>query len=92
MLTFPPLFLVFYARFLGCVCVSGIDTNLRDSQGRTALEILRDHPAPKSQQITALIQGKDAHTFDLDELRKWGISGVRILYKFTKYITTKRKI
>uniref|UniRef100_A0A669EBW0 Ankyrin repeat and sterile alpha motif domain containing 1B n=1 Tax=Oreochromis niloticus TaxID=8128 RepID=A0A669EBW0_ORENI len=64
---------------------SGIDTNLRDSQGRTALEILRDHPAPKSQQITALIQGKDAHTFDLDELRNWGISGVRILYKFTKY-------
>uniref|UniRef100_A0A3Q2CWP8 Ankyrin repeat and sterile alpha motif domain containing 1B n=1 Tax=Cyprinodon variegatus TaxID=28743 RepID=A0A3Q2CWP8_CYPVA len=37
---------------------SGIDTSLRDSQGRTALEILRDHPAPKSQQITALIQGK----------------------------------
>uniref|UniRef100_A0A665W8U2 Ankyrin repeat and sterile alpha motif domain containing 1B n=1 Tax=Echeneis naucrates TaxID=173247 RepID=A0A665W8U2_ECHNA len=36
---------------------SGIDTNLRDSQGRTALEILREHPAPKSQQITALIQG-----------------------------------
>uniref|UniRef100_A0A665W888 Ankyrin repeat and sterile alpha motif domain containing 1B n=1 Tax=Echeneis naucrates TaxID=173247 RepID=A0A665W888_ECHNA len=35
---------------------SGIDTNLRDSQGRTALEILREHPAPKSQQITALIQ------------------------------------
>uniref|UniRef100_A0A673AG96 Ankyrin repeat and sterile alpha motif domain containing 1B n=1 Tax=Sphaeramia orbicularis TaxID=375764 RepID=A0A673AG96_9TELE len=40
---------------------SGIDTNLRDSQGRTALEILREHPAPKSQQITALIQGK-THT------------------------------
>uniref|UniRef100_A0A3B5M233 Ankyrin repeat and sterile alpha motif domain containing 1B n=1 Tax=Xiphophorus couchianus TaxID=32473 RepID=A0A3B5M233_9TELE len=35
---------------------SGIDADLRDSQGRTALEILRDHPAPKSQQITALIQ------------------------------------
>uniref|UniRef100_A0AAQ5ZDB8 Ankyrin repeat and sterile alpha motif domain containing 1B n=1 Tax=Amphiprion ocellaris TaxID=80972 RepID=A0AAQ5ZDB8_AMPOC len=35
---------------------SGIDTNLRDIQGRTALEILREHPAPKSQQITALIQ------------------------------------
>ncbi|XP_061920785.1 ankyrin repeat and sterile alpha motif domain-containing protein 1B isoform X1 [Entelurus aequoreus] len=35
---------------------SGIDTNLRDSQRRTALEILREHPAPKSQQITALIQ------------------------------------
>nr|XP_046234560.1 ankyrin repeat and sterile alpha motif domain-containing protein 1B isoform X2 [Scatophagus argus] len=35
---------------------SGIDTNLRDNQGRTALEILREHPAPKSQQITALIQ------------------------------------
>ncbi|KAM6895511.1 ankyrin repeat and sterile alpha motif domain-containing protein 1B isoform 2-T2 [Xenentodon cancila] len=35
---------------------SEIDTNLKDSQGRTALEILREHPAPKSQQITALIQ------------------------------------
>ncbi|XP_061617598.1 ankyrin repeat and sterile alpha motif domain-containing protein 1B isoform X3 [Phyllopteryx taeniolatus] len=35
---------------------SGIDTNLRDSQGRTALDILREHPAVKSQQITAIIQ------------------------------------
>uniref|UniRef100_A0A3Q2XNQ3 Ankyrin repeat and sterile alpha motif domain containing 1B n=1 Tax=Hippocampus comes TaxID=109280 RepID=A0A3Q2XNQ3_HIPCM len=35
---------------------SGIDTNLRDSLGRTALDILREHPAVKSQQITALIQ------------------------------------
>lgn len=40
-----------------CVCVSGIDTRLRDSQGRTALELLKEHSAPKSQQITALIQG-----------------------------------
>uniref|UniRef100_A0A8C9YYY2 Ankyrin repeat and sterile alpha motif domain containing 1B n=1 Tax=Sander lucioperca TaxID=283035 RepID=A0A8C9YYY2_SANLU len=31
---------------------SAIDTNLRDSQGRTALEILGEHPAQKSQQIT----------------------------------------
>ncbi|XP_041636644.1 ankyrin repeat and sterile alpha motif domain-containing protein 1B isoform X3 [Cheilinus undulatus] len=35
---------------------SDIDTNLRDSQGRTALDILREHPAQKSQQITAVIQ------------------------------------
>ncbi|XP_035281362.1 ankyrin repeat and sterile alpha motif domain-containing protein 1B-like isoform X7 [Anguilla anguilla] len=35
---------------------SGIDANIRDCQGRTALEILREHPAQKSQQITALIQ------------------------------------
>ncbi|KAI1888112.1 hypothetical protein AGOR_G00181690 [Albula goreensis] len=35
---------------------SGIDVNIRDCQGRTALEILREHPAQKSQQITALIQ------------------------------------
>lgn len=35
---------------------SGIDTDLRDFRGRTALEILREHPAAKSQQITALIQ------------------------------------
>uniref|UniRef100_A0A8C7ZPJ3 Ankyrin repeat and sterile alpha motif domain containing 1B n=1 Tax=Oryzias sinensis TaxID=183150 RepID=A0A8C7ZPJ3_9TELE len=38
---------------------SGIDTSLTDCRGRTALEILREHPAPKSQQITALIQGKN---------------------------------
>uniref|UniRef100_A0A8C4ZAM8 Ankyrin repeat and sterile alpha motif domain-containing protein 1B n=1 Tax=Gadus morhua TaxID=8049 RepID=A0A8C4ZAM8_GADMO len=36
---------------------SGIDANLCDFQGRTALEILREHPAQQSQQITALIQG-----------------------------------
>uniref|UniRef100_A0A8B9JEB7 Ankyrin repeat and sterile alpha motif domain containing 1B n=1 Tax=Astyanax mexicanus TaxID=7994 RepID=A0A8B9JEB7_ASTMX len=36
---------------------SGIDVNIRDYQGKTALEILREHPAQKSQQITALIQG-----------------------------------
>ncbi|XP_006780842.1 ankyrin repeat and sterile alpha motif domain-containing protein 1B isoform X2 [Neolamprologus brichardi] len=47
---------------------SGIDTNLRDSQGRTALEILRDHPAPKSQQITALIQ-----EYMMDEMEKLSI-------------------
>ncbi|XP_049330247.1 ankyrin repeat and sterile alpha motif domain-containing protein 1B isoform X3 [Astyanax mexicanus] len=35
---------------------SGIDVNIRDYQGKTALEILREHPAQKSQQITALIQ------------------------------------
>uniref|UniRef100_A0A8C6KXP8 Ankyrin repeat and sterile alpha motif domain containing 1B n=4 Tax=Nothobranchius TaxID=28779 RepID=A0A8C6KXP8_NOTFU len=35
---------------------SGIEASLRDSRGRTALEILKEHPAPKSQQITALIQ------------------------------------
>ncbi|XP_055795160.1 ankyrin repeat and sterile alpha motif domain-containing protein 1B-like [Salvelinus fontinalis] len=35
---------------------SGIDANITDCQGRTALEILREHPAQKSQQITALMQ------------------------------------
>ncbi|XP_023998539.2 ankyrin repeat and sterile alpha motif domain-containing protein 1B-like [Salvelinus sp. IW2-2015] len=33
-----------------------IDANITDCQGRTALEILREHPAQKSQQITALMQ------------------------------------
>ncbi|XP_036005043.1 ankyrin repeat and sterile alpha motif domain-containing protein 1B isoform X3 [Fundulus heteroclitus] len=47
---------------------SGIDTSLRDSQGRTALEILRDHPAPKSQQITALIQ-----EYMIDEMERLSI-------------------
>uniref|UniRef100_A0A8D2ZN24 Ankyrin repeat and sterile alpha motif domain-containing protein 1B n=1 Tax=Scophthalmus maximus TaxID=52904 RepID=A0A8D2ZN24_SCOMX len=37
---------------------SGIDTNLTDCHGRTSLEILREHPATQSQQITALIQGR----------------------------------
>ncbi|XP_058263796.1 ankyrin repeat and sterile alpha motif domain-containing protein 1B isoform X4 [Hemibagrus wyckioides] len=35
---------------------SGIDVNIRDCHGKTALEILKEHPAQKSQQITALIQ------------------------------------
>ncbi|XP_066561724.1 ankyrin repeat and sterile alpha motif domain-containing protein 1B isoform X3 [Amia ocellicauda] len=35
---------------------TGIDANLMDCQGRTALDILKEHPAQKSQQITALIQ------------------------------------
>uniref|UniRef100_A0A8C1QEI7 Ankyrin repeat and sterile alpha motif domain containing 1B n=1 Tax=Cyprinus carpio TaxID=7962 RepID=A0A8C1QEI7_CYPCA len=37
---------------------SGIDANIRDCQGRTALDILREHPSQKSQQIASLIQGK----------------------------------
>ncbi|XP_041833007.1 ankyrin repeat and sterile alpha motif domain-containing protein 1B isoform X2 [Melanotaenia boesemani] len=47
---------------------SGINTSLRDSQGRTALEILREHPAPKSQQITALIQD-----YMMDEMDKQNV-------------------
>lgn len=50
-----------YVVLFVCVCVSEIDTSLTDNQGRTALEILGEHPAPKSQQITALIQG-NTHT------------------------------
>lgn len=37
---------------------SGIDANIRDCQGRTALDVLREHPSQKSQQIASLIQGK----------------------------------
>ncbi|XP_076152796.1 ankyrin repeat and sterile alpha motif domain-containing protein 1B isoform X2 [Alosa pseudoharengus] len=35
---------------------SGIDLNIRDCQGRTALDILREHPTQKSHQIAGLIQ------------------------------------
>ncbi|KAK7130095.1 hypothetical protein R3I93_019662 [Phoxinus phoxinus] len=35
---------------------SGIDANIRDCQGRTALDVLREHPSQKSQQIASLIQ------------------------------------
>uniref|UniRef100_A0A8C5N8N4 Ankyrin repeat and sterile alpha motif domain-containing protein 1B n=1 Tax=Gouania willdenowi TaxID=441366 RepID=A0A8C5N8N4_GOUWI len=48
---------------------SGINANLRDSQGRTALEILREHPATKSQQITAVIQD-----YITDEMERWSIA------------------
>ncbi|KAK5848913.1 hypothetical protein PBY51_008598 [Eleginops maclovinus] len=47
---------------------SDIDTSLTDCKGRTALEILRDHPAPKSQQITALIQ-----EYMMDEMERRSI-------------------
>ncbi|XP_028426792.1 ankyrin repeat and sterile alpha motif domain-containing protein 1B isoform X2 [Perca flavescens] len=47
---------------------SAIDTNLRDSQGRTALEILGEHPAQKSQQITAVIQ-----EYVMDEMERRSI-------------------
>uniref|UniRef100_A0A3B1K2W4 Ankyrin repeat and sterile alpha motif domain containing 1B n=1 Tax=Astyanax mexicanus TaxID=7994 RepID=A0A3B1K2W4_ASTMX len=43
---------------------SGIDVNIRDYQGKTALEILREHPAQKSQQITALIQASPPRSAD----------------------------
>lgn len=48
------------------MCISGIDTSLRDSKGRTALDILKEHPAPKAQQITALIQGETIPHLNLD--------------------------
>ncbi|XP_074481297.1 ankyrin repeat and sterile alpha motif domain-containing protein 1B isoform X1 [Sebastes fasciatus] len=47
---------------------SEIDTSLTDNQGRTALEILGEHPAPKSQQITALIQ-----EYMMDEMERRSI-------------------
>ncbi|KPP69777.1 hypothetical protein Z043_111434 [Scleropages formosus] len=47
---------------------SGIDANIRDSHGRTALDILKEHPAQKSQQITALIQEYMAKEMDSKSL------------------------
>ncbi|XP_064417923.1 ankyrin repeat and sterile alpha motif domain-containing protein 1B isoform X2 [Latimeria chalumnae] len=35
---------------------TGIDTSIKDNHGRTALDILKEHPSQKSQQIAALIQ------------------------------------
>ncbi|XP_072418595.1 ankyrin repeat and sterile alpha motif domain-containing protein 1B isoform X16 [Chiloscyllium punctatum] len=35
---------------------AGIDASIKDTQEWTALDILKDHPSQKSQQITALIQ------------------------------------
>uniref|UniRef100_A0A8C8BJ95 Ankyrin repeat and sterile alpha motif domain containing 1B n=1 Tax=Otus sunia TaxID=257818 RepID=A0A8C8BJ95_9STRI len=37
---------------------TGIDTNIKDSLGRTVLDILKEHPSQQSLQIAALLQGK----------------------------------
>lgn len=38
--------------------LSGIDANIKDSLGRTVLDILKEHPSQKSLQIATLLQGK----------------------------------
>lgn len=35
----------------------GIDVNIKDNRGLTALDTVRDLPSQKSQQIAALIEG-----------------------------------
>lgn len=42
----------------------GIDANIRDCQGRTALENLQEHPSQTSLQIASLIQGNVVQTPD----------------------------
>uniref|UniRef100_A0A669PY29 Ankyrin repeat and sterile alpha motif domain containing 1B n=1 Tax=Phasianus colchicus TaxID=9054 RepID=A0A669PY29_PHACC len=37
---------------------TGVDTNIKDSLGRTVLDILKEHPSQQSLQIAALLQGK----------------------------------
>lgn len=39
--------------------LSGIDVNILDQKGLTALDTVKDMPSQKSRQIAALIQGKD---------------------------------
>uniref|UniRef100_A0A672YWA2 Ankyrin repeat and sterile alpha motif domain containing 1A n=1 Tax=Sphaeramia orbicularis TaxID=375764 RepID=A0A672YWA2_9TELE len=39
-------------------CVAGIDVNIVDQKGLTALDTVKDMPSQKSRQIAALIQGK----------------------------------
>uniref|UniRef100_A0A3P9QIK0 Ankyrin repeat and sterile alpha motif domain containing 1B n=1 Tax=Poecilia reticulata TaxID=8081 RepID=A0A3P9QIK0_POERE len=56
---------------------SGIDTDLRDSQGRTALEILRDHPAPKSQQITYMMDDMERESILEEPVRKCPVPAPR---------------
>lgn len=45
----------------------GIDVNIKDNRGLTALDIVRELPSQKSQHIAALIEGKQcvgAHSAD----------------------------
>ncbi|KAI4546293.1 hypothetical protein MG293_002848 [Ovis ammon polii] len=37
---------------------TGIDANIKDSLGRTVLDILKEHPSQKSLQIATLLQGE----------------------------------
>ncbi|XP_071656489.1 ankyrin repeat and sterile alpha motif domain-containing protein 1B isoform X5 [Patagioenas fasciata] len=46
---------------------TGIDTNIKDSLGRTVLDILKEHPSQQSLQIAALLQG-EAVTGELSKL------------------------
>lgn len=42
-----------------CHPSSGIDVNILDRKGLTALDIVKDMPSQKSREIAALILGKD---------------------------------
>ncbi|XP_048466088.1 ankyrin repeat and sterile alpha motif domain-containing protein 1B isoform X6 [Rhincodon typus] len=44
---------------------AGIDASIKDTQEWTALDILKDHPSQKSQQITALIQDYMSQKMDI---------------------------
>ncbi|XP_071408122.1 ankyrin repeat and sterile alpha motif domain-containing protein 1B isoform X6 [Pithys albifrons albifrons] len=46
---------------------TGIDTTIKDSLGRTVLDILKEHPSQQSLQIAALLQG-EAVTGELSKL------------------------
>lgn len=39
------------------VCFLGIDVNIKDNRGLTALDTVQELPSQKSQQIAALIEG-----------------------------------
>ncbi|XP_078091600.1 ankyrin repeat and sterile alpha motif domain-containing protein 1B isoform X4 [Mustelus asterias] len=51
---------------------AGIDASIKDTQEWTALDILKDHPSQKSQQITALIQDYLLQQMDLKGAEELG--------------------
>lgn len=50
----------------------GIDVNIKDNRGLTALDIVRELPSQKSQHIAALIEGKQCSSARGQEGRVWG--------------------
>lgn len=50
----------------------GIDVNIKDNRGLTALDIVRELPSQKSQHIAALIEGKQCSSVCGQEGRVWG--------------------
>lgn len=61
-----------------CCAFLGIDVNIRDNRGLTALDTVRELPSQKSQQIAALIEGSGLSFCWGDQRTHWPNQGICI--------------